>query len=304
MPTADPPDTAAEARLAGLPWRPAPPGASGGGAAGTFGDWPPVLVAEDLLEQGVVAAFTARVGGTSAAPFDSCNLGLRVGDDVGRVLANRRRVMTVLGLAGRPLAFMRQVHKADVAVVGPDFGGPSGIQGPPEALPPVAEADVLVTATAGPVLLALTADCVPVLLADPAARVVAAVHAGWRGLAAGAVEAGVAALAAAGGDPSASVALVGPCIGASAYEVGPDVLDQVAGRYPEAAATTASGRPAVDLAAAAGAALGAAGVGAVRVAGECTFTQPERFFSFRRDGTTGRQAGVIALVPASRDGRS
>jgi YfiH family protein len=303
MPTADPPDTAAEARATGLPWRPAPPGASGGGAAGTFGDWPPVLVAEDLLERGVVAAFTARVGGTSAAPFDSCNLGLRVGDDVGRVLANRRRVMTVLGLAGRPLAFMRQVHKAGVAVVGPEFRG----QGPPEALPPVAEADILVTAVAGPVLLALTADCVPVLLADPAARVVAAVHAGWRGLAAGAVEAGVAALAAAGGDPGAAVALVGPCIGASAYEVGPDVLDQVAGRYPEAAATTAAGRPALDLAAAAGAALAAAGVGAVRVAGECTFTQPERFFSFRRDGTTGRQAGVIALVAPpqqSQDGAS
>src|SRR6266496_147631 len=104
MPTADPPDTAADPRAAGLPWRPAPPGGGGGGAAGTFADWPPVL-------------------------------------------------------AGRPLAFLRQVHGAGVAEVGPLVPG----HGPPEALPPVAEADVLVTASAGPVLLALTADCVPVL---------------------------------------------------------------------------------------------------------------------------------------------
>jgi YfiH family protein len=306
MPTADPPDTAAERGAAGLRWRPAAPGQAVDGGAGrsaaatlpSAGDWPPVLVAEDLLERGVVAAFTTRVGGTSARPFDSCNLGLRVGDDPRRVLANRRRVLTVLGLAGRPLATMRQVHGANVAVVGPDVPG----QGPPEGRPPLARdqgADVLVTTSPGPALMALTADCVPVLLADPAARVVAAVHAGWRGLAAGAVEAGVAALAAAGADPGRTVALVGPCIGPAAYEVGPDVLDQVAGRYPDAAATTAGGRPSLDLAAAATAALAGAGVAGIRVGGECTHDQPDRFFSFRREGTTGRQAGIVALAPVA-----
>jgi purine-nucleoside/S-methyl-5'-thioadenosine phosphorylase / adenosine deaminase len=296
-----PPEEPGGAARPGLVWRPGPPGAADPALA-----WPPLLVAEDLLEAGVVAAFTGRAGGTSGAPYATLNLGLRVGDDLRRVLANRRRVATVLGLAGRPWALVRQVHGADVLAVG---AGPPGAgdraverrqlgEGPPEAKPPLGEADGLVTTDPGVVLAVLTADCAPVLLADPAARVVGAVHAGWRGLAAGVVEAGVAAMAELGADPARSVGLVGPAVGGCCYEVGPDVRDAVGARLPDALATTRDGRPALDPAAGAAQALALAGVGQVRVAAECTFDLQERFFSHRRDhGRSGRQAGIVALVP-------
>ena len=273
----------------GLAWRPAPP------ARGEAPAWPPLLVADDLLGRGVVAAFSGRSGGASGGPYQSLNLGLRVGDDLRRVLSNRRRVATVLGLAGLPWAFARQVHSARVLRV--EHGRSLG-PGPPEAKPPVGEGDGLVTAEPGVVLAVLTADCVPVLLADPAAGVVGAVHAGWRGLAAGAVEAGVAALAALGADPAATVGLVGPAVGGCCYEVGADVRAAVGDRYPAALATTRDGRPSLDPATAAADALALAGVGEVRVAGECTYDLDERFFSHRRDrGVTGRQAGLVALAP-------
>ncbi|HEV3504067.1 MAG TPA: laccase domain-containing protein, partial [Actinomycetes bacterium] len=114
-------------------------------------------MAEDLLEAGIVAAFTGRAGGSSAAPFATLNLGLRVGDDLRRVLANRRRVATVLGLAGHPWALARQVHGATVLRV---EAGRLG-QGPPEGKPTVGEADGLVTTDPGVVLAVLTADCAP-----------------------------------------------------------------------------------------------------------------------------------------------
>jgi YfiH family protein len=279
----------ADASPAGLVWRPGPPAAGEAEPA-----WPPVLVAEDLLEAGVVAAFTGRAGGTSAAPYDTLNLALRVGDDLRRALANRRRVATVLGLAGLPWALARQVHSATILRVDPRRLG----QGPPEGKPVVGEADGLVTAEPGVVLAVLTADCAPVLLADPAAGVVGAVHAGWRGLAAGVVEAGVAAMAELGADPAACTGLVGPAVGGCCYEVGPDVRAAVGDHYPAALATTRGGRPALDPAAGAAQALQRAGVGQVRVAGECTVDLEERFFSHRRDhGRTGRQAGLIALAP-------
>ena len=274
---------------AGLVWRPGPPAAGEAEPA-----WPPVLVSEELLEAGVVAAFTGRAGGTSAAPYDTLNLALRVGDDLRRALANRRRVATVLGLAGQPWALARQVHAATILRVEADRLG----QGPPEGRPVVGEADGLVTTEPGVVLAVLTADCAPVLLADPAAGVVGAVHAGWRGLAAGVVEAGVAAMAELGADPGACTGLVGPAVGGCCYEVGPDVRAAVGDRYPAALATTRDGRPALDPAAGAAQALQGAGVGQVRVAGECTVDLEERFFSHRRDhGHTGRQAGLIALAP-------
>jgi polyphenol oxidase len=271
-----------------LTWRPAPP------AAGEAPPWPPLLVAEDLLAQGVVAAFTGRSGGASEGPYQALNLGLRVGDDLRRALSNRRRAATVLGLAGLPWAVARQVHSARVLRVARADLGP----GPPEGRPPVGEGDGLVTDEPGLVLAVLTADCAPVLLADPAAGVVGAVHAGWRGLAAGVVEAGVAALAGLGADPAATVGLVGPAVGGCCYEVGADVRAAVGDRYPAALATTRGGRPSLDPAAGAAEALARAGVGEVRVAGECTFDLAERFFSHRRDhGVTGRQAGLVALLP-------
>jgi hypothetical protein len=289
--------TSEKAGPARLVWRPGPPTPEEPRPA-----WPPLLVAEDLLEAGVVAAFTGRAGGTSEAPRATLNLGLRVGDDPRRALANRRRVATVLGLAGRPWALARQVHSAQVLVVNAGRLG----QGPPEAKPPLGDADGLVTTDPGVVLAVLTADCAPVLLADPAARVVGAVHAGWRGLAAGVVEAGVAAMAELGADPGAVVGLVGPAVGGCCYEVGHDVREAVGGRYPAALATTRDGRPALDPAAGAAQALERAGVKVanVRLAGECTFDLEERYFSHRRDaGRTGRQAGLVALVGSPGSGR-
>ena len=240
-----------------------------------------------------MAAFPGRAGGTSSAPFATLNLALRVEDDLRRVLANRRRVATVLGLAGRPWALSRQVHGASILRVEAGHLG----HGPPEGKAPLGDADGLVTADPGVVLAVLTADCAPVLLADPGTGVVGAVHAGCRGLAAGVVEAGVAAMAELGADPGAVVGLVGPAVGGCCYEVGPEVREAVGGRYPAALATTRDGRPALDPAAGAAQALERAGAGRVRVAGECTIDL-ERFFSHRRDqGRTGRQAGLIALLP-------
>jgi len=255
---------------------------------------PPLLVAQRLLERGVVAAFSGRAGGSGQAPFESLNLHLHVGDEVRTVLRNRRRVATALGLAGMPWATVHQVHgNRVVSATRAALGG-----GPPEAKRRLDEADGLVATEPGLVLVVFTADCVPVLLADPVNRVVGAVHAGWRGLAAGVVEAGVAAMAAAGADLAATVALVGPAIGGCCYEVGPEVADALGDRYPVARSTTRGGRLAVETALAARQALLGAGLdpGRVTTMGECTHHHPERYFSYRRDGLTGRQAGLIALA--------
>jgi YfiH family protein len=281
----------------GLVWRPAPPDAAepagGPGPPGPGAEgWPPVLVAEDLLEAGVVAAFSSRAGGFGSGPYRSLNLGLHVGDDVRTVLRNRRRLATLLSVAGLPWATVRQVHSAAVVQARPELLG----QGPPEARPPLAEADGIVSDRQGLLLAVFVADCVPVLLADPGARVIGAVHAGWRGLLAGAVEAGVEALAGLGANLGATVALVGPAIGPCCYEIGPEVAEPLGERYPAAAATTGDGRLAVDTSAAAVQALERAGVGEVRAARECTADHPERYFSYRRDGRSGRQAGIIALL--------
>jgi YfiH family protein len=291
------PSSSADRVTEGLVWRPGPPGGAGAPAATGAGPgglaWPPVLVAEDLLDSGILAAFSSRAGGRSRGPYESLNLGLRVGDDLRAVLANRRRLATVLSVAGLPWATVHQVHSAKVV----EARGDLLAQGPPEARPPLADADGIVTKEPGLLLAVLTADCVPVLLADPQARVVGAVHAGWRGLAAGVLERGIEALVHAGASLDRSVAMVGPAIGPCCYQVGPEVAAAVGERYDRAPATTREGALAIDTAAAAVQALEAAGVGSIRAAGECTAHQPERFFSYRRHGITGRQAGVIAMLP-------
>src|SRR6266498_3678249 len=185
---------------------------------------------------------------------------------------------------------------ADAAATAGGDAAAGAVGWPPVLIAEDLLADGIVTRQPGLVLAVFTADCVPVLLADPAAGVVGAVHAGWRGLAAGVVEAGVAAFAGLGADLGASVALVGPAIGPCCYEVGPEVAEAVGERYSAAAATTLKGSLAIDTTAAAVQALERAGVGAVRAAQQCTAHQPERFFSYRRDGTTGRQAGLVAIL--------
>ncbi|MEW6583637.1 MAG: peptidoglycan editing factor PgeF [Actinomycetota bacterium] len=234
----------------------------------------------------VRAAFTTRAGGVSDGACRGLNLGAAVGDDDARVRENRRLLCAHLGVAAERVTMGMQVHGATVRrVAAPTRPGRflGGLTGWPEG-------DGLATATPGLPLVVLAADCLPILLWDRDGTTVGAVHAGWRGLVAGAVEAAVAAT----GDPGRAAAAIGPAIGPCCYPTGGEVRDAFAVRFGDA---VVRGR-AVDLAAAARVALRAAGVPAahVREYGDCTACDAERFFSYRRDGAgTGRHAGVVWL---------
>ena len=240
------------------------------------------------LADGVGAVFLPRQGGLSGGRYASLNLGLHVGDDADRVLANRRTAAEGVGVDADRVTWAEQVHGAGVAVVEESAAG-RGAQSVDDALPAV---DALVTTGRGLPVAALVADCVPVLLASADGAAVGAAHAGRRGLLSGVVRnavAGVRALAGAGEVRAA----VGPHIGPCCYEVGSDVLAEATGVMPVLAATSSSGRPSLDLTAGVRAALADAGVADIDVVGGCTACQAERWFSFRRDGVTGRMAGLV-----------
>jgi hypothetical protein len=232
-------------------------------------DWP--------AAKRVRALVTTRAGGTSAGPFATLNLSLRVGDDPARVARNRAVLRACL--PGDP-AWIRQVHGTAVA--------------DPERATPETEADATVTRRAGAVCAVMTADCLPILLSDAAGSVVGVAHAGWRGLAAGVIEAAVRAMAAPPGD---LIAYIGPGIGSRRYEVGDDVRRAFVATDPGAAGSFAahgSGKYLADLYALARRRLAAAGVERAYGGGFCTASE-DRFFSFRRDRTTGRMASLIWL---------
>ncbi|PWD52357.1 laccase [Serinibacter arcticus] len=246
------------------------------------------------------AFFTTRLGGVSVAPYDEANLGLGVADDAEAVLTNRAGVERELAA---PVTWSRPVHGAEVARV--DAGG--GVADGTALHDGAPAVDALVTTARGRGLAALAADCVPVLLAatTPSGTVaVGAVHSGRRGLAAGVVPAAVAALREAAaevvgevvseGESSAVVvrAVVGPAICGRCYEVPAVMREEVGALVPAAASTTAWGTPALDLPAGVASQLTAAGV-VVEVLHRCTREDP-LLFSHRRDGVTGRFAGVIA----------
>ncbi|HEV7187527.1 MAG TPA: peptidoglycan editing factor PgeF [Blastococcus sp.] len=225
---------------------------------------------------------TDRRGGSSAAPYDSFNLGEHVGDDPVAVAANRARVARELRVPEDRLVWMTQVHGTGVAVVdGPHQG-------------PVPDVDALVTATPGLVLCVLVADCVPVLLADPATGVVAAVHAGREGVRRGVVPAALAAMTRLGARPGDVTALLGPAVCGACYEVPAAMQAEVARAVPGVAVRTRKGTPGLDLRAGLDALLRAAGVPQVVHDPRCTVEDP-RLFSHRRDGVTGRQAGLVWL---------
>ncbi|MGY1618064.1 peptidoglycan editing factor PgeF [Geodermatophilus sp. SYSU D00691] len=225
---------------------------------------------------------TDRRGGRSASPYDSFNLGAHVGDDPAAVAANRERLARELGVPGEQLVWMTQVHGAGVAVV----------DGPQDA--PVPDTDALVTAERGLVLCVLVADCVPVLLSDAEAGVVAAVHAGREGVRRKVVPAALAAMGRLGARPRAITALLGPSVCGACYEVPAALQAEVARVVPAAAVRTRRGTPGLDLRAGVAEQLGRAGVGQVVHDPRCTVE--DRFlFSHRRDGVTGRQAGVVFL---------
>ncbi|WP_307802621.1 peptidoglycan editing factor PgeF [Cellulomonas dongxiuzhuiae] len=240
------------------------------------------------LGPGVLAGFTSRTGGASAAPWQGLNLGLHVGDDPDVVAANRQALERRVGV---PVVFATQVHGSDVLVVGD--AGDDGERG-----------DGLVTRSCDVALGVYVADCAPVLLADPVARVVAAAHAGRPGLVAGVLQTTLDAMVRAGADPGRVVAAVGPCIAGASYEVPAAMRDDVAAVVPEAASRTTSGTPAVDLAAGVRAVLLRCGVASVHVDGRDTYADPALYSHRRavhdRAAATGRSAGVVRLLPGAR----
>jgi YfiH family protein len=242
------------------------------------------------------ALATTRRGGVSAAPYDDAlgggglNLGLHVGDDPERVQANRTLLQDLL--PGRP-AWISQVH--GVAVVDAAHVQPGQ---------PLRVADASIATARGVVCTVLTADCLPVLLADLDGKVVGAAHAGWRGLAAGVLGETVGAMRAAGAGEI--TAWMGPAIGPTRFEVGTDVLDSFmeaargAAEVEQATAafTAFQGRPGkylADMYSLARCLLARDGVTRVSGGVHCTVTERERFYSYRRDGVTGRQATLIWL---------
>ncbi len=243
---------------------------------------PPVVEVD--LGPGVRAGFSTRGGGVSRPPYDALNLGYGVGDDPAAVDANRARLGRWVGA---PVAYATQVHGAGVLEV-------RGPPAPGEAS--VGEADALVTVSPSVAVAVLVADCVPVLLADPSAGVVAAVHAGRRGLVLGVVDAAVAAMVAAGAQVERLRAAVGPAIAGASYEVPLQLQEEVVAIVPETRATTAWGTPALDLPAGVAAQLRRAGVRHVSDQERDTWTDPA-LFSYRRAQRTGRFAGVVRLDP-------
>jgi YfiH family protein len=218
----------------------------------------------------------------SRPPYDSFNLGDHVGDEPGDVAANRSRVARELAVPEDRLVWMSQVHGTGVATVdGPQAG-------------PVPGTDALVTATPGLVLCVLVADCVPVLLADPVAGVVAAVHAGREGVRQGVLPAALSAMAALGARARHVTALLGPAVCGECYEVPAAMQADVARVAPGAAVRTRQGTPGLDLRAGVAEILGRAGIPEVVQDPRCTVEDP-LLFSHRRDGVTGRQAGLVWL---------
>lgn len=244
---------------------------------------------------GARAAFATRVGGVSAAPFDSLNLGVATDDRMLAVLENRNRLAAAVGFNPAQIPIARQVHGADLV-------HHSGPQSPsPFALPggPLPEVDGHVVSVAGVAPLVFTADCLPVALAGP--RGVAMLHCGWRGLAGGIIAAGAEAV-------GAGSAAIGPGIGPCCYEVGPEVLEAFStlGEGIATAAEAPAGPPdgersahrRLDLVEVARRLLAAAGVERIQAAGLCTSCEAELFFSHRRDaGRTGRQGGLVWIKP-------
>ncbi|MFL6602961.1 MAG: peptidoglycan editing factor PgeF [Steroidobacteraceae bacterium] len=228
----------------------------------------------------VRAAFTVRTGGVSLAPYDSLNVGAGIGDSAAAVAENRRRVRETLGLPGEPV-WLEQVHGVGVVELGTGHAG----------------GDASVTRGVGQVCAIRVADCMPVLFAARDGSVVGAAHAGWRGLAGGVLEATMGRL---GVPASELIAWMGPAIGPKHFEVGEDVRAAfMAADVGAASAFVASarGRWQCDLYALARRRLSGLGVSGIYGGGWCTFSQADRFFSYRRDGQCGRMAALIWIEP-------
>jgi len=235
-------------------------------------DWP--------APERVKAWVSTRDGGVSRAPFSTLNLGTHVGDEPDAVVENRRRLAAELGLPTEP-NWLTQVHGRRVVDLDEPWSGP---------------ADGAVTGRTGVVCAVLTADCLPVLLTDRNGRRVGIAHAGWRGLAAGVLDAVVAAM---NTPPAELLAWFGPAIGPRAYEVGDDVCTAFLQADANSAAAfepNERGRWQADLYALARMGLQKLGVTSIHGGGSCTYSEPERFYSHRREAPCGRMASLIWLA--------
>lgn len=256
---------------------------------------PLVLQADLLARPGRRHGFTTRHGGVSTGPFAALNLSPKWPEETENVDANYDRLARWAGFDRQRLYLARQVH---------------GVQGvrvedqPPDEVR-VQEADYLFTDRPGVTVAVITADCVPVLLADTNSRAVAAAHAGWRGLVAGVIQTAVRSLGELSSRPEDLVAGLGPSIGPCCFEVGAEVAEAFARAFPDepdlvvpARRSTPSSKPHVDLWRAARAALIRAGLDPARIADPpgCTLCEPGRYYSYRRDGARiGQQLAFIGL---------
>ena len=255
-------------------------------------DGPVFYVSPLLEERGVRHAFTTRIGGTSPPPFDSLNMGNPSGcatqDDYGRIYRNYELVQSAIGCADRTRCWVHQVHGPAVVPISRGEPFESGVQ-----------ADAMVSDDPSRLLSVRTADCVPVLIASDDGKVVAAVHAGWRGVIAGATPA--AGMMVKQGAAKDVVAAIGPAIGFDAFEVGAEVIEQFERTFArrELVRMREDGKGHVDLRAAIRMQLVGIGVAEDRIdmSDRCTFRDADEFFSHRRDkGVTGRMAALIAPV--------
>jgi polyphenol oxidase len=231
-------------------------------------DWP--------APANVKAFITTRAGGSSIGPYAGLNLGSRTADDPAAVEANRRRLRAALPAEPK---WLRQVHGCDVVDA--------------DALADIPEADAAVARSANTVCAVLVADCIPVLLADQAGSAVAVAHAGWRGLARGVLERAIERLAR---PPAELLAYLGPGIGPGAFEVSVDVRDAFLAGDAQAEAAfrpRSPGKWMADLFLLARQRLARCGITRIHGGDLCTHSDPRRFYSYRRDGATGRMAALI-----------
>lgn len=250
------------------------------------------LTSPRLEVPGVRHAFFTRRGGVSKGIYAGLNLGRGSGDDPAAVAENQSRAAAILGLPASSLSIAYQVHSAIVHTADRPFG---------DIRP---EGDGVATRSPGVLCGALAADCAPVLMADPEARVVSAVHAGWRGALSGVLEAGVTAMTGLGARPDRIIAVVGPCIGPRSYEVGPEFRDKVLAESPASEGFFSAGdgdRLHFDLPAYVLARLGRAGVVQAEWIGADTYADAGRFYSNRRalhrgEADFGRLLSAISLV--------
>lgn len=242
-----------------------------------WADWP--------VPAHVKACVTTRQGGVSQTPYDSLNLGAHVNDDPANVEENRRRLASALGLAFESFTWLRQIH--GIEVLNLDSG---------DQIDPSPCADAVTSTQKNAVCLVMTADCLPVLLCDEQGTRIAALHAGWRGLCDGVIETTLACF----DNPSKVMAWLGPAIGPKAFEVGAEVRDafiKVDPNAQDAFVEAADGKWLGDLYLLACQRLKKAGVQGIYGGGLCTFTDSDRFYSFRRDGAcSGRMASLIYLT--------